>query len=1727
MSRLDGGRRGSGIAVRFRVLGPLEVVRDGGRIEPGSFKQRSLLALLLIHRNRMVSTDRLIDALWGDDVSSDRHNALWVHVSNLRTALDPDRSRGSEGSVLVTRSPGYVLAVDDGSVDAAEFERFVVEGRGLLDSDPGAASVVLSKALALWRGRAYEEFTYESFAQTEIARLAELRLEAVEVRVDADLALGMDRELVSELEARTREHPFRERPVGQLMVALYRSGRQAESLRVYRALRRRLTEELGLDPSAELQRLEQRILSEDPGLGSIAAVARTQTGPGRGLAVRGYELREAVGSGGSGVVHRAFQPAVGREVAIKIMRPNRADDPEFIRRFEAEATLIASMEHPRIVPVYDYWREPGAAYLVMRLMEGGSLADAIADGPIPERQAVRIIGEVAGALAGAHEQGIVHRNIRPANILLDREGRAFVADFGTTGARQGGVADEHGGRPGLYTSPEELAGATTTVRSDVFSLGVVLREMLTGDAEPSQDRATPLLAVADRAASATVDDRHPDASTFAAEVVAASRRPAHVPPSRPLENPYKGLRPFEEGDAATFFGRERLVERVVNRLGQPGRRGRFVALVGPSGSGKSSVIKAGLLPAVRGGAAYGSEDWFVAEMVPGTDPFEELETAMLRVAVDPPSTLLEQLQADERGLRRTVETLLPDHRSHLLLVVDQFEELFTVTRTRQDTDLFLDALRLAVADEPSRMRVVVTLRADFYDRPLRYHRFGELLREGTVPITPMSPEQLERAVAAPAETAGVALEPGLAAAVVADVAEQPSALPLMQYAMTELFERRQGATLTVDAYRDLGGVAAALSKRAEDLFQALGDTTAETARQIFLRLVTLGEGGQDTRRRVLRSQLHAMNQNPEAVDEVLAVYGRHRLLTFDRDPVSRGPTVEVAHEALLREWPRYRRWVDDARSDVRFQRRLATQAAEWHSHGQDPAYLLIGSRLAEAENWAASTDLAVPDADLAYVAESSRHAETSERARRRRRHVLTAVIGAAAAVALALFVFGLTQRSAADRLAEVERINRIVESAEDALDFDPDLSLLLGAAAAEDTQRLGLELLPENLAVLHQGLAAQRLLFSVEGGTNAVFSPDGARAYVTLGDGSISVRDTGTGQEVDVITPASPYPAEAIALSDDGRWLSTGHLVVDTQTFDTVPLTWPSSRLGVIDVDISPDGTLIGIAHFDRGRPAGLLAMWDRASQQELWNREIETPVRVDFDPDGELVAVVDSPADLDTSVLVLDTVSGEPKHHIAAPDHAGTAAFHPDGATVLVGGVGVVRHWHMELESFVATVAGHDGQVLEMDLSRDGSIVASGDGEGVVILRNRLTGEITRLPRHDGAVVRTELNADGTRLATVVVVGLQGPGVLRVFDTTVAGSRDLPPIDVAVPRLANVDIDPSGRLIALAAEDVNGTRQVRTMSGDLVLELPAHQSHGQGAGVGAPIAFSPDGATIATGDATGQIRLWDAGSGELLLARHTREITPELGDILVPSDARDPDRAAVVLTVAFSPDGQHLVIGGAGFVILTDAATLEDGIVLEENTKTLTERIAFSPDGQRVIASSSFGQPPEGFSNRIRIWDTATGAELASVDAGIPGVTSVDHSPTGDHVALGSDEEIRILDPETFEVQHTLETISRHVRDVAFSPNGDVLAAAYGDGQIVMWDPHTGELLYTLSGHDGVAADLDWTDDASRLVSAGSDGSIRIHIMDPGELIALARSRAARPLTTDECHQYLGQPSC
>jgi hypothetical protein len=488
--------------------------------------------------------------------------------------------------------------------------------------------------------------------------------------------------------------------------------------------------------------------------------------------------------------------------------------------------------------------------------------------------------------------------------------------------------------------------------------------------------------------------------------------------------PFKGLASFDVADADDFFGREQLVAEIVARL--PGAT--LLGVVGPSGSGKSSIVRAGLSSALAGGALPGSERWEQAVIRPGELPLAELE----------------------RARRRRTGT-------RLLLVVDQLEEVFTTCRDDDERAAFLEALITSAPDET----VVVAVRADFYGRFAALPALASLLAENHVLVGPMKAEELRRAIELPARRAGLRIEPALVDALQTDVADEPGGLPLLSTALVELWQRRDGRVLRLETYRQSGGVRGAVARLAEDAYANLTGEQRAIARSIFLRLAE-AEGEAVSRRRAPLSELE-LDVNKDA-RRVLSVLTQSRLVTVSHE------AVEVAHEALLREWPRLHGWLEEDAEGRRLHRHLIQAAKEWDKSGLDSAELYRGPRLAAVLDWAAEHDAELNELERRFLAESQAAGEHEvRRVRRANRRLRTLLAGAgvflAAALAagsLAIFQSAEAQRESdsAERAARVA-LARELAFASLGLPAGSELSILLAREAVETTRRTDRIVTPE------------------------------------------------------------------------------------------------------------------------------------------------------------------------------------------------------------------------------------------------------------------------------------------------------------------------------------------------------------------------------------------------------------------------------------------------------------------------------------------------------------------------------------------------------------------------------------------------------------------------------------------------------------------------------------------
>jgi len=975
----------------FRILGPLEVLADDRPVALGGVKPRTLLAVLLLHANEPVSAERLAHALWGEDAPGGAVRTIQVYVSRLRKAL------GGNGEVLETTPAGYRLRVAPGELDLARFEQQFAEARDALDAgDPEAAAALLRDAMALWRGAPLGELTFESSLQADVARLEEQRLAAIELRVDADLAAGRESDLVAELRRLLADHPTRERLAGQLMLALYRCGRQADALEAYDRTRRVLLDEVGVAPGPELRRLQEAILHHDASLELRPAATELpiELDPAAAPALegRGSELAwlrerwETIRSGTGALIAISGERGIGKtRLAAELAGEAHA---------EGAAVLHGAADGAPdgVLDVVDAARTASRPTLVVldeadrageSVREGlAALARDIARVPV----LVLVTGEDANAL----------RSLAPdASLMLDRLGIDAVRAIGAAYA------------------PAHARAAIPSERLLEESGGVARRVHALASQWARREAAARVSQTASRTEVSRRDLRFIE-STLAEDVAAfeATRERGDDDTDRgdgAVVCPFKGLASFQTADAQYFFGRERLVaELVAHAVGAP-----LLAIVGPSGSGKSSVLRAGLIPALAGGALPGSENARQLLMRPGAHPLRELRRVL-----------------DDVGGGDAVT-----------LAIDQFEETFTLCRDEAERAGFVDEL-ITLGGE--RGLVLLAVRADHYGRCAAYPALSRLVAANHVLVGAMRSAELRRAVECPARRAGLDVEPELADALVADVEGEPGALPLLSTALLELWQRRDGRRLRHATYERSGGVHGAVARLAEDAYGSLDADGRTVARRVLLHLADVRDDGTVERRRLSLDELGS-GRDP-AVERVVALLADRRLLT-----VSAG-TVELAHEALLREWPRLREWIDADRDTLRLEQNLRSAAEEWRRLDRDDGALLRGARLMQARQATERGELTLPRQDQEFVAASL---ERFRRDRAGRRQRITVAFAALAVGLVAIAVVAgvaIHQGRNAREERDVAVSRELALQSQNEVANDPELAMSLALSALDSAQ---------------------------------------------------------------------------------------------------------------------------------------------------------------------------------------------------------------------------------------------------------------------------------------------------------------------------------------------------------------------------------------------------------------------------------------------------------------------------------------------------------------------------------------------------------------------------------------------------------------------------------------------------------------------------------------------------
>ena len=1440
--------------LQFRMLGPLEAWRGAMPLRLGGERQRALLALLLVHANQLVRTEQLVDQLLGEELSDSALNTARVAVSRLRRVLET----GDAGGVLVTQPGGYLLRAGSEQLDAVRFERLLSDARGLLGAgDAASAAVRLREALALWRGPPLADLALLEFVQPEIRRLEELRLLALMERIDADLALGANAELIGELDGLVAANPLQERLRAQLMLALYRSGRQADALEVYRQVGELLREELGLEPSRGLQELEHQVLCQDSAL--------------------------------------------------------------------------------------------------------------------------------------------------------------------------------------------ELAARSVTTSAGVTEEGAVC--------------------------------------------------------------PFKGLASFDRSDAEYFCGREPMVSDLVARLAET----TLVGIVGPSGIGKSSLLRAGLLSALSLGALPRSAGWRQVLLRPGERPCSELARALGGEELD---VVLSGLKPGDR----------------LVVAVDQLEEVFTLCGDEGERAAFLDRLAAAAGDTQRRALISVALRADFYGRCAPHTRFAALLSSSHVLVGPMRREELEQAIELPATRAGLVVEQALVDNLVDDVAAEPGGLPLLSTMLLELWRMRDGRVLSVESYAASGGVRGAVARLAEAAYLQFDEAGRRIARGLLLRLAH-GEDGALVRRRLRFVELERI----DGAEPVLAALTDARLLT-----VSDGE-VELSHEALLQQWPRYRVWLEEDRAGRRLHMHLTESSREWDAGGRDVGDLYRGARLAAALDWLAQHSDELSPVEREFVGASR---SAAERAAHRLRGVLAGV-AVLLVISLIAGVIALVQKQHATSEARVALAHQL--GARAVIEPQLDLAMLLAREAVNlDRDQQTESTLLATLLRSPAAIASFELPIGVRPLTMTL-SRDGRTLLVDAGS-TLYVYDPASRRQQHPPIPNFDGDLEPVYSPDGSLLLMTNGVdtaidVLDAHTFRRVArLPLDRRYLKMVDADnpaeslfMSPDGRTVYYAYSQvslSGQPGpGYLDRWSLPTGRLISSRRVSTrglvAIRL-IDNGTRLVVLGDTAArTLDARTLVpLRTVAVKLPARVGVVGDAScclasVAAISPDGTSAAVGPPdGTILFIDLSTGALHAAAGGHTANVQSVRFSPNGRmLVSTADDDNVVVWNPRSAHQLETLVGHAGRPTDSAFSADGRTLYTSSLDGTVFEwdlGSQRRFGRpfTTGGLAPTPAANAPLAPPLAISSDGS-RFAARTAAGTVGIFSVRTLKPQTSVTIPR-------AATITSLAWSPVGSELAVGGDDDLLQLWDL-SGVPHLVR-TFTMAPPMSHV-----------PGAIQSVAFSADGRLIAASDVSNKPATFAAN-ERIAIWQTRTGTPITRalqrgtfanaVAFSPDG-RLLAVAT-GNEVMGGDGRVLILDSSNGTQLRTIhplEGDDGGTISLAFAADGALATGTYAGVVQLWNPSTgASIRHPVLAAAAPVARIAFDPSGQRFATASGPGGgLKLW--FTSSLQQdgaTLDSEEGTAGNAQFAPDGQLLLAINANGNGSLWPVSTPALANHACAVAGTNFTREEWSRFI-----
>ncbi|WP_018503898.1 NACHT and WD repeat domain-containing protein [Parafrankia discariae] len=1205
--------------------------------------------------------------------------------------------------------------------------------------------------------------------------------------------------------------------------------------------------------------------------------------------------------------------------------------------------------------------------------------------------------------------------------------------------------------------------------------------------------------------------------------------------------PYPGLRGFDESSERWFFGRERMVADLVARVASGASRVGPLVLVGASGSGKSSLLRAGLLPALAREALPGSRSWPRLVMTPGEHPLEALVQRVVEATGMPTMARMlgDSLRREPERLSEIVRELLaagaargtraadakprsaPDgdettkqygrHEPRMMIAVDQFEEVFTLCVDQGEREAFVRALCATAAGGAV---VVIGLRADFYGTCASFPELVEVLQVNQVVVGPMAAADIREIVVNPARAAGGDVEPGLVELVLRDLGAaagtgiagsdqgpghgtshstgtgtgtshslgfgsgfvaDPGSLPLLAHALRATWFARAGEALTVADYLRVGGLTGAIAQTAEAAYTSLDVAAQQAVRPLLMRMIRLGENGADTRRRMRRAALLAEVPGPESAT-VLDALVAARLVEADAE--GDRDTLQIAHEALPRSWPRLREWMDLDRAGAVALQQLRDAAEVWERGGRDPSYLFTGSRLAAAREWMDDDPNGDPndrrdgdpnrdqdrkqdvDATTRRFFDASVRAEAEQQraaARRTRRlRQLAAALAVLLLVAASLAGLTFQQSNASGRARDRALSQRIATQAESARRDNPALAAQLSLVALRTADT------PE---------ARGAVLWSFNGG------------------GGVPTRYQAHSKSVGTV-----------AYSRDGRLLATGSDDWTAALWDATdprrltPLARiPNERGGghgraVKAVAFNRNGTVLATGGTD-----GLAKLWDITDRARP--RLLATLPKADSEVYG--------------------------------------LAFDPSSDRLAVGGYGKSAYLYDVSDPAHPAKEGqlflHLAQVVALEFSPDGAFLVAGDEGGSALLWSISDPSSPRPlkvlvedggPSTDGAgpIRAVSFGGDGHTVYTAGDGGyireFTGPDLTHLAYAGRAGAGNAP--------MTGLGVDPVSGLVA-----VGGFRYVGVPIFDVDVDQYSLTFLDEGATVW-DVAFSPDGHRLASVSVDGSLRIWEI-PGPALIGRDGAQedvvLNPVTGIVAITTDkavelwdVQDPyaPRKLHVLTdvtkgendptgsSAFSPDGNVLAVGTGKNIVFYDIRDPAKPSRISDvpGLPGGTAKVWFSPDGG-TLATGGLNAPPEpAFQARVETWDVTDLAHprrLASVVAHRSSVRDLNFSPDGRTLLTAAERSVKlwdVSDPRRLRLISELPEFPAGVWDVRFSPDGRTLAAGGANPFAMLWDVtdlRAPRQIADLPGHSTSVTSVAFSRDGSQLATGSNDNTVRV----------------------------------